>query len=65
MFEKLRNLFRKDDVIKTPEDLQKVFDDCGMPSVKLYTIEKESEMRLFDPLDKIKIQMDCKRSAKK
>ena len=61
MLQKLRNIFRKDDIIRTQEDLQKVFENAGMPDIKIFTVETEPEIRIYDPLEKLKVQIDCRR----
>ena len=64
MFEKLRNLFKRDDLIHSAEDLQKVFEDVGMPNIKIFTVDKEPEIRIYNPEEKLRIQLDARKGMK-
>jgi hypothetical protein len=60
MFEKIKELF-SGKKIQNEDDLREVFNKAGMPDVKIFVVPAEPELKIYDPLEKLKIQMDCKK----
>lgn len=63
LFQRLKNYF-KDDVIRTPEQLADVLRDKNMPDVKIFIMPDEPELKVYDPEEKLKIQLDLKKRKK-
>ena len=52
-------MFEDDKVIESVEDLRKILDKAGLPSVPIFEVAKLPETPELTPEEKLKIQLEC------